>query len=150
MTAQRFFDNPHFRAYARLLHQLHQLIRAGADETAEGEALRERMDEPANFLDQEEIECLRGISADFYTLSEPPWQVQPSPSELWEELQAAIDARDRGDFVRALEIVRKHQRYRDTAEMSALRGSIWLQAGESEIAVDFFRRAKELNQQDGA
>lgn len=150
MTAQRFFDNAHFRAYARLLHQLHQLIRAGADETAEGEVLRERMDEPANFLDPEEVECLRGISADFYTLSEPPWQVQPSPPAMREELQAAIDAREKGDFVRALDLLRKHQRYRDTADVSALRGSIWSQAGENEIAADFFRRAKELNQQNGA
>lgn len=150
MTAQHFFGNPNFREYVRLLHQLHRLIRADADETAQGEALRERMDGPSGSLDQHEIACINGISADFYTLSEPPWRVQPGVPGFREELQAAIEARDRGDYVRALDLVRKNQPYCDSATVSTLRGSIWLQAGETEIAADFFRMANEPDSPNGA
>lgn len=144
MTLQRFFDNQHFRAYVRLLHQLHQMIRAGTDETEEGEALRDRMDGPANYLSQEEIDCLNTISADFYTLSDPPWQIQLGPLLAHEELKEVLEARDARDFVKALDLLRKNQAYLDAASASSLRGSIWSQAGENEIAKDFFRRAKEL------
>lgn len=149
MTTQRFFDNPDFLAYARLLHQLHQLIRAGADETAKGEELRERMDEPARDLSQVEIDCLNGISADLYTLSDPPWQVQPSPPAVREELKDALEARDARDYIKALDLLRKNQVYRDAATMSYMRGRIWSEAGENEIAVDFFRGAKELAPENG-
>jgi tetratricopeptide (TPR) repeat protein len=145
MTMQRFFDNPYFRQYVRLLHQLHQMIRQGVDETPEGEALRDRMDVPAEHLDPEEIDCVNGISADFYTLSDHPRGAQSSSPAVRRELKEALEARDAGDFVRALELLRKNQDYRDTATLSAMRGKIWSAAGEHEIALDFFRRAKELN-----
>lgn len=144
MTTQPFFDNPHFRTYVRLLQQLHRLVREGLDETAEGEELRERMDEPARNLSQAEIDCLNGISADFYTLSHPPWQIQPSPPaarQEWNEMQKAREARD---FVRALDRLRRNQAYRDAATVAFERGSVWSEAGENEIAVEFFHRAREL------
>src|SRR5581483_1103698 len=118
MTTPRFFDNPHFRDYVRLLQQLHRLIREGVDETDEGEELRERMDEPARDLSRDEIYCLKGISADFYTLSDPPWQIQPSPpaeSQEWKEMQKAREARD---FVRALHLLRKNQADHDAATVA--------------------------------
>lgn len=145
MTVQRFFDNPHFLAYVRLLRQLHQLIREGVDETAEGEELRERMDEPARDLSQEEIDCLNGISADFYTLTDSPWQIQPGPpaaSQEWIEMQKTREARD---FVRALDLLRRNQAYHDAAVVACERGNIWSEAGENEIAVEFFQRVKELD-----
>ncbi len=144
MTVQLFFDNPYFLAYVRLLSQLHQLIRRGADETDEGEELRERMDEPARDLSQEEIYCLKDISADFYTLSDPPWQVQPgSPfaQQEWKELHKAREARD---FVRALDLLRRNQAYLNAQTVAYERGNIWTAVGEKEIAEEFFQRAKEL------
>lgn len=144
MPIPRFFDNPHFRTYVRLLQRLHQLIREGVDETPEGEELRERMDEPGRDLCQEEIYCVKGISADFYTLSDPPWQVQlgsPSVQQQWKEMQKAHEARD---FVRALDLLRRSQAYRDAATVAYERGRIWSEVGENEIAVEFFQRAKEL------
>ena len=50
MTTKRFFGNPQFLTYARLLRKLHQLIREGTDETKEGESLRNLMDEPGEYL----------------------------------------------------------------------------------------------------
>ena len=144
MANQRFFDNPDFRTYVRLLHRLHQLIRAGTDETPEGEELREQMDEPARGLTQEEILCIKGISADFYTLSDPPWQVQPCPPAERQEWEARLKALNSGDFVRALDLLRRNQAYHDAATVASERASIWSWAGEKEIAGAFFRRAKEL------
>ena len=45
-------------------------VRDGWDESSEGEALRERMDEPGGRLSDEEITSLNGISADFYSLTD--------------------------------------------------------------------------------
>jgi vacuolar-type H+-ATPase subunit E/Vma4 len=64
--SERFFRNPSFLDYVRLLYQLHRAIKEGWDETAEGEALRERMDELGRGLSREEITSLNGISANFY------------------------------------------------------------------------------------
>jgi tetratricopeptide (TPR) repeat protein len=144
MSTQRFFRNPHFLAYARLLHQLHFLIRGDADETQDGEALRERMDEPAEYLAPEEVESLHGISADFYTLGGPAWLVQPLTPVARAELNEALDARNARNFAKALDLLRKNQAYRDPAGLTYARGSIWSEAGEHEIAADFFQRAKEL------
>lgn len=144
MTILRFFDNPNFRTYVRLLQQLHRLIREGLDETAEGEELREQMDEPARDLSQEEIYCLKGISADFYTLSDPPRQAEPSPPAAQQEWKEIQKARKAHNFVRALELLRRNQTYHDAATVAHERGSIWSEAGENGIAVEFFQRAKEL------
>ncbi|HTU89486.1 MAG TPA: hypothetical protein VMF69_05260 [Gemmataceae bacterium] len=144
MTTQRFFDNPHFRTYVRLLQQLHRLIRDGVDETAEGEVLRERMDEPARDLSQEEIDCLNGISADFYTLGDPPRQIQPSSPTARQEWNEMQKARESQDFVRALDLLRRNQTYHHAATVAYERGNIWSEAEEKEIAGEFFQRAKEL------
>lgn len=69
MINQQFFLNPAVGNYLSLLRRLHELIRSGDDETADGEALRDSMDQPAETLTTEEIECLNGISADFYSLA---------------------------------------------------------------------------------
>jgi len=144
MPVQRFFDNPHFLAYVRLLHRLHLMIRENADETPAGEAFREQMDQAAGSLLPEEVDCLNAISADFYTLSGAPWEGQPAPPAARAELQKVLDARDAGDYVTALDLLRQNQACCDAAAMAYMRGRIWSAAGENEIAADFFRRAKEL------
>jgi hypothetical protein len=149
MIVRRFFDNPQFLSSARLLHQLHRLIRDNQDETPEGEALRERMDEPAEHLTPEEVDALNAISADFYTLSGQTWEVLPSPPSAQEALKEVLEARERGDFIRALDLLRTNQKYHDAAALSYLRGKIWSEAGEKAIAEDFFRRAKELKGENG-
>jgi hypothetical protein len=150
MIAPRFFANPHFLAYARLLRELHQLIRAGTDEAEQGERLRERMDQPAEHLTSEEVDCLNGISADFYTLAGPVSESTPAPADLREQLNDVTRARDEQDFVKALELLRKNELYVDQAEMASMRASIWAQAGENEIAADFSRRANELAHENGS
>src|SRR5438128_7417532 len=126
-THRRFFDNPDFIEYVRLLATLHVAIKEGWDETAEGEALRERMDNPGSRLSREEVASLNGISADFYSLMDDPSaegtlgateshdsftasaEVPPITAEATTDLEAARQARESKDFNTALELFRKHE-----------------------------------------
>jgi hypothetical protein len=122
------------------------LIREGTDETPVGEALRDRMDEPGSRLSPDQIASANGISADFYSLAaSSAAPVLPQTDEVQEGLKSALEARDHGDFDRALELLRKHADYLNPAVLSFVRGSIWGKAGEDQIALQFFRRASELD-----
>jgi hypothetical protein len=144
MTTQRFFSNPYFLTYARLLRLLHQLIREGTDETEAGDVVREQMDEPADHLTSEEIDCLNGISADFYTLRGPPAKHHPSPADVRNKLKEMSDAREAGDYVKALDLARRNEAYLDPAVVADFRGRVWSEAGEKEMAGVFIGRAKEM------
>src|SRR3954468_21024741 len=98
MSQRIFFNNPDFLQYVRLLSDLHQLIRGGTDETPEGEALRDRMDDPGSRLSSDEIVAVNGISADFYSLAaSSTGPVLPRTDEVQADLRSALDARDRKD-----------------------------------------------------
>jgi tetratricopeptide (TPR) repeat protein len=149
VATDRFFGNQHFLRYARLLRKLHQLIRDGADETDEGEALRNQMDEPAEYLTQDEVDCLNSISADFYTLAGTPAQAQANPPPaLRDEMTEMLYARDSGDYIKALELIRKNEAFLDPAVAVYYRGRVWSVAAENTIALDFLQRSKELSPQN--
>ena len=102
MNQRIFFNNPDFLQYVRLLSKLHQLIRAGTDETPEGEALHDRMDDPGSRLSSDEIVSANAISADFYSLAASSTEpVLPQTDEVKADLGSALDARERRDFGRA-------------------------------------------------
>jgi hypothetical protein len=146
MSDLRFFRNPSFIHYLHLLSDLHTAIREGWDETAEGEALRERMDEPGSRLSREEIASLQGISADFYSLTEePPREVPPMTAEVLADLELARQARESRDFSQALELLRKCAGQLPPADLAGLRGRVWLEAGEPALAAIFLQRASELD-----
>src|SRR5438477_122167 len=112
MNPKTFFNNPDFLQYVRLLSELHQLIREGMDETPEGEALRDRMDDPGSRLSSDDIVSVNGISADFYSLAaSSTGPVLPQTDEVKADLRSALDARDRRDFSRALELLRQRAAY---------------------------------------
>ena len=90
MSTDRLFTNPDFVNYAHLLYDLHVAIREGWDDTPEGEAVRERMDEAGSRLSREEITSLNGISADFYSLTDdPPAQISPITAEVMADFETA-------------------------------------------------------------
>ena len=72
MSAGRYFLNPEFMEYVRMLYDLHVALKEGRDETAEGQALRDRMDEPGSRLSGEEIVATQGISARFLLITWKP------------------------------------------------------------------------------
>ena len=146
MLDVQFFGNPDFMEYVRLLYDLQVALREGRDETADGEALRERMDEPGGRVSGEEIASLNGISADFYSLTdEPPADVSPITAEVMADLEAALEARKSKDFNKALELLRIYARHIPPASLAYLRGRVWLEAGEHPIAAAFLQRASELD-----
>ncbi|MBL8819393.1 MAG: hypothetical protein JNL58_25400 [Planctomyces sp.] len=141
----QFFFNPMFRKYLSLLRNLHELIRNGIDETVEGEALRDSMDGPAASLTSEEIDCLNGISADFYSLA-PDFHHTPAPktAEVDSFIRESFDARNHNDYASSITLLRKAQRHLELWQLSYVRGSILLEAGEPLAASDFFLRAADL------
>ncbi|MGP0065886.1 MAG: hypothetical protein ACLQGP_20065 [Isosphaeraceae bacterium] len=145
MIDRHFFDNPSFLEYVRLLRDLHIAIREGWDETTEGEALRERMDDPGRWLSSGEIASLNGISADFYSLTDPhPVEVSPITAEVMTDLEEVLQARRSRDFSKALVLLRKHAGRIPPARLAYLRGSVWMEAGEYSIASAFLQRASAL------
>jgi len=56
----------------------------------------------------------------------------------------ALEARQRGEWDRALDLLRRWRAHIDPALLSYLRGSIWLEAGDVETAADFFAHAARL------
>lgn len=148
MTEKRFFANRRFLAYVRLLRQLHHLIPRGQDETEQAKAFRERMDVPAGDMTPQEIACLKAISADFYTLSGSAQKPIPAPADLDDRLREELAAADRGDFVKALELVRQSERYVQPALAAAQRALIWAKAGVRDIAQDFLKRSTDLTPEE--
>ncbi len=145
MNERQFFQNPDFVAYVRMLHQLHGAIREGWDETDKGEALRDRMDEPWHNFSGDEVASLSGISADLDSLSGPPASdIRTIAADAKADLDSALEARKTGDFIGALEILRKHAGRIPAASLAYLRGQIWLEAGEYPIAAEFLQRASDL------
>src|SRR5438105_11067064 len=92
--AGRFWDNPHFRGYERLLLWLHGLIAAGKGDTDEAEAVRDEMEIPWRQLSGEELGRLDGLLGDLYMLQdqevfEPIDEDERAHKALAAELQEA-------------------------------------------------------------
>jgi len=58
------------------------------------------------------------------------------------------DAREARDYARALDAARRYEAHLDPAVVANFRGRVWSEAGENEIASEFFKRAKELGMQN--
>jgi hypothetical protein len=146
MANAEFFDNPDFLKYVRLLHELHTAIREGKDESAEGERIRDQMDEPASRLSSDEIDSVHGISGDFYSVTDPlPTVILPRTAEVNDDLAEASTARASKDFNHALDLLRRRASFLEPADLAYLRGRIWIEAGEDRIASLFLERAAELD-----
>jgi tetratricopeptide (TPR) repeat protein len=138
-------------AYARLLRQVHSLIREGRGDTPEAELLADQMDVPWLAMTDEEQARMRGLSIDLYALAEPgSRQVAMSAEELrkWQE-QAAV-VRDAlftaGDVDAALAFLRR------PFPLSIPRWAIlflqaryWERLGDLETALVFMQEAEKLD-----
>jgi tetratricopeptide (TPR) repeat protein len=146
MTTERFFHDPDFLDYVHLLYDLHVAMREGWDENSEGEALRERMEEPGSRLSGDEIVSLNGISADFYSLTDET-SATPSPitADVMANLDEAVQARESREFDTALRLLRNYSQHIPPASLAYLRGRIWLAADEYQIASAFLQRASDLD-----
>lgn len=146
MSHQNFFCNRDYIEYVRLLFELHRAISEGWDETEAGEALRDRLDEPGDRLSSDEIASVSAIAADFYSLTDAPnHTLSPMTAQDLADLQPVFQHRDRKQFHDALELLRKHAESIPSASLAYMRGRIWMEAEEHQIAAAFLNRASFLD-----
>src|ERR1700730_17094853 len=126
--------NPNYLATVRGTRELHRLSAGGKDESPEADAVRDATDDPWESLSEVERQRVRNLSEDLYSLAETPPAAQPMNSQAQAKLNEAIEARQRGEWDRALDLLRRWRAHVDPALVSYLRGSIWLEAGAPETA----------------
>ena len=133
--------NPSYLAMVRGTRELHQLLAAGKDDSPEAEAIRDATDGPWQALSEVERNRVRNLSEDLYSLVEPPPAAQPMNPQAQAKLNEAFEAKHRGEWDRALDLLRHWRAYIDPALVSYLRGSIWLEAGDPGTAAFFYEHA---------
>jgi tetratricopeptide (TPR) repeat protein len=150
MARQPLAMSPNYLAVVRGIRELHRLTLSGRDESPEADAVRDATDGPWEGLSEAERKRASGLSEDLYSISEPP---ADGPREMNPQAQArlndAVEARQRGEWDRALELLRRWGNYVSPALVSYLRGSIWLEAGDPETAVLFYEHASRLQPENG-
>ncbi len=151
MTRQPLAMSPDYLAVARGVRELHKLTVTDQDESPEADAIRDAADGPWEGLSETERNRVRGLSADLYSISDPP-SSEPLPTnpQAQARLADAIEARARGEWDRALELLRRWAKYISPAVLSFQRGFIWNEAGDPETAVLFYEHARRLDPENGS
>ncbi len=140
-----------YLAVVRGLRELHRLAVAGHQDSPEADAVRDATDGPWQALTDVEKRRLSGLSEDLYSITDPP---QVAPYEMTPQVQSRLveadQARHRGEWDRALEILRHWAASIEPSVLGYLRGFTWLGAGDFETAAIFFERASEMQPENGA
>ena len=141
------FGSMSFGQVARGLVAIHAMIRAGTDESAEAESVRDSLDAPYKVLTSTERDRAQWLSEDLYSISDPPDVNTPKElnPQAQQQLAEAFAARQNREWDRALLLLRQVQRSIAAALLSYLRGSIWWEAGHPQVAAEFFRHASECD-----
>jgi tetratricopeptide (TPR) repeat protein len=104
------------------------------------------MNEPWKGLSKLERERVSGLSKDLYEISDRPVQgPEPMNPQAQGKLSEAYEARERGEWDRALELLRQSGNYVPAPLISYLRGTIWRAAGDAATAAVFFEHASQLD-----
>jgi hypothetical protein len=150
MPARPLTMSPNYRAFVRGVRELHQLSVAGKDDDSpEADAIRDATDQPWEALSEVERNRVGNLSEDLHSLVEPPPAPQPMTPQAQAELSEAAEARQRGEWDRALDLLRCRRACIDPALVSYLRGSIWLEAGDPDTAALFYEHASKLQPGNG-
>jgi tetratricopeptide (TPR) repeat protein len=149
MAAKPLTMNPNYLAMVRGTRELHQLLAAGKDDSPEADAIRNATDGPWEALSEVERNRVRNLSEDLYSLVEPPPAAQPMNPQAQAKLLEISETGRRGEWDRALDLLRRWRAYIDPALVSYLRGSIWLEAGDPATAALFYEQAFELEPSNG-
>jgi hypothetical protein len=149
MARQPLVLSPHYQAFARAVRDLHRLTVAGRDESSEADVIRDASESVWPMLTEIERKRLGGLSEDLYSISDHPagnGELNPQAQAL---LNDAFEARQHGDWDRALELLRHWGRHLSPALVTFLRGAIWQEAGDPETAVLFLDHAARLEPSNG-
>ncbi len=145
MVAHPQFGSPSFKSVAKGLVVLHRLIKDGKDDSPEAESVRDALDAPLKALNRIEKERAQALSEDLYSVSEPPAETTQKAMnpQAQQQLIEVFEARRSKEWDRALTLLRRWSEYISPAPLSYLRGSIWLEAGNPDVAEVFYAHASE-------
>lgn len=149
MLAQPLIMSPSYLAVVRGIREMHQLLATGQEDSAAAEALRDATDSPWQALTDVERKRVGGLSEDLYWITEGPPPAREMNPQAAARLSDAIEARERGEWDRALELLRRWGAYIAPPLVSYLRGTIWTQAGDLRTAVLFYGNASRLQPDNG-
>lgn len=142
-----FADNPHYVEYETRLKELHHLIAEGKGDSDEADEVRDAMDLPYRHLTREEVDRLRGLSADLYMLADD--EIFERFDGTQEELRAAIqDAWKKQEWENLLKLLRKGPNYLSREGLASLRATAYQGLGHLDTALAFEEYAARLNPQD--
>ena len=143
MSPRALIMSSNYRDYVRGVHALHQLSVAGKEDSAEADAIRDATDRP--------WETSRKSNANGSVTSRKIFFARRSASAAepmnpqCRRSTRGLEARQRSEWDKALDLLRHWRAEFDPALVSYLRGSIWLEAGDPETAALFFQHAFKLN-----
>ena len=144
---QPFQGSSSYQAVVRALLRMHRLTLKGQDESEEADSLRESMNALWEGLSQVERERVTGLSKDLYEISDHPARApEPTNPQAQRMLNEAYETRERGEWDRALELLRRWGKYHSAPFLSYLRGKIWHAAGDAATAVVFLSTPPSLTQ----
>lgn len=149
MRVRPLILSPNYLAVVRGIRELHGLAAAGKEESPAADAVRDATDGPWHALTEIERRRARGLSEDLYSITEPAPAVLPMNPQAAARFNDAVEARQRGDWDRALELLRRWGAYVAPALVSYLRGTIWMEAGDPHTAVLFYENAWKLQPDNG-
>ena len=143
---QAFPDDANYRSVIRSLLLLHRLWNEGKGESPEADAIRDAMDDPWHLLSEAERKRVWGLSQDLNSFSQSAesqgqFEMKPQAQVM---LVEATEARQRGEWDRALDTLRECSPSIAPALLFYLRGAIWSDAGDHEVAAAFFAHAAKL------
>lgn len=144
-----FFHKPEYREYVGLLVQLQRRIADGTDEGPEGELLYHQMDACSESFSDAEIVSLHGVSEDLYSLAAEAEDLLARTPEANDELAEAMRAHRAGDFVSALELLRRNRRMIEPSQLAYLRCRVLSDAGLDDVAFAFIDLASHLDHTNG-
>lgn len=140
-----FPKSPSYQAEMSALLRMHQLSLAGQEESEEADMVRESACDYWDDLSKVEKDRLTGLSKDLYEISDGPVQSpEPMNPQALAKLGETYEARERGDWDKALELLRQGGKQIPAALVSYLRGRIWQDAGEPKTAAVFLEHAAQL------
>ncbi len=147
MPPRQFPQSPAYQEVVRGLLRMHQYTAEGQDDSDEADALRQSMGEPWARLTSIERARIEGLSKDLYEITDQPNAKLPLPMnpQAQGNLNEAYEARERGEWDRALSILRRWGKYVPPPLLEYLRAKIWEGVGDEMVAVLFFEHACKLD-----
>lgn len=150
MKPRPLVPSPSYLAYARGVRELHRLALEGKEDSPEADVVRDATDLPWEALTEAEKKRAGELSEDLYSISEPssaePKAMNPQAQA---NFNAIYEAQNRGEWERALSLLRRWADYISPPLVSFLRGALWLEAGDPETAALFYEHAWRLEPNNG-